>query len=216
MDSSPPTRTPKRDSTQTVRTVLLATVLALVVSACANTEPPALTALTGGSEPTTQDSADDASADTADGSEASENDDSLAFRFEFDPSLEALRAMTKEDGTCAVFDAWFDAAFAESQPLAPGSGNDVAFIDDPTFAISTIDDGAFGAGWNELITEQHLAASEGREANISAEQITELDRLATEQCGYPVMTVLAVTDRQVCDTENCPAVTDPRPALRTS
>ncbi len=186
-------------------------LLTLVLSACSNAEPPALTALGSAADDSASPAASSNEPDETSADESTEG--SLAFTFDFDPSLEALKAMTADDGVCAVFDAWFDASFSPSQPIAPDSGNDVAFIDDPSFAISTVKDGPFGEGWHTLITEQHDAADEGREANITPAQIAELDGLATEQCGYPVMTVLGVTDRKNCTTTDCTIAPDPRPAL---
>lgn len=137
----------------------------------------------------------------------------LAFSADEDPTIAALRVLTKEDGICAVFDGHFDASFSPAEPLLPENGQDLRFMEDPNYALNTVDDGPFGQAWQTYL--------EG-DGTFSDDVIANLNQLSTEQCGYPVIDVLEATLRRDCITpidelnsqsgeRNCPPLTDPRP-----
>ncbi len=185
------------------RLASLTIVSVLLLVSCGGFEPEAATT----SEPSVSTLAFEDANPLASTTLDSANDDNE------DPTVANLRLVTKEDGACAVFDAFFDAAFSESAPLEKDSGQDLTFMQDPNFALNTVDDGPFGQAW-----AAHIAGDQSMNDAIAE----ELNQLSTEQCGYPVMDVFKAALQRDCLTpidettgrpgeQNCQPLVDPRP-----
>ncbi len=131
-------------------------------------------------------------------------------------SAEFLRfdGIVVEDGICVAFDAYFDWLFTDDYPVEViTAGASAGYA-----TLEQVDDGAFGAIWQELQTNIDFQSSELTPE--AAALYAEMDQRSQEQCGFKAATLIATGASRDCfypiqsdgtrGLPECGPVVDPR------
>ncbi|MEE9414838.1 MAG: hypothetical protein V3V01_06090 [Acidimicrobiales bacterium] len=143
----------------------------------------------------------------------------IAFSFGDIPlEILAFNTISEDGGICMAFDAYLDLAFADL-PQQHFSTRDKLVNDSSSTIWSISEDSELGSAWQRWATA--VLPLDGSGVDPSTIPDAELDLLASEQCGYPVIAafqaalnptcVTPIDDAGVKGEPVCTPITDPRP-----